>query len=109
MRFPDGAQVTVERGAQDEHRVRYGDRALYELSSDRKLVRWAQPSPDGIDAPSALAQRDAAAQRFLLDTVLWWTALARGFELLHASSVVLGDQLIAILGPTGAGKTSLAI
>jgi hypothetical protein len=99
-RFPDGAQVTVERSAQDEHRVCYGDRALYELSADRRLVRWAL---DGGEAANT------AAQRFLLDTVLWWTALARGFELLHASSVILGDQLIAILGPTGAGKTSLAI
>jgi hypothetical protein len=99
-RFPDGAQVTVERSAQDEHRVCYGDRALYELSADRRLVRWALD--DGEAA-------NPAAQRFLLDTVLWWTALARGFELLHASSVLLEGQLIAILGPTGAGKTSLAI
>jgi HPr kinase/phosphorylase len=102
-RFPDGAQVTVEQGAQGEHRVRYAGKALYELSADRRLVRWA------LDSSDATAQHDATAQRFLLDTVLWWTALARGFELLHASAVQLGDQLVAILGGTGAGKTSLAI
>jgi hypothetical protein len=102
-RFPDGAQVTVERGAQDEHRIRYAGKALYELSADRRLVRWA------LNSSEAAAQHHAAAQRFLLDTVLWWTALARGFELLHASAVLLEGQLVAMLGPTGAGKTSLAI
>jgi len=102
-RFPDGAVVTVERGAEDEHRVRYSSKALYELSADRRLVRWAL---DGDETPT----RQAAAQRFLLDTVLWWTALSRGFELLHASAVKLANgRLVAVVGPSGCGKTSLAI
>jgi hypothetical protein len=100
-RFPDGALVSVERGTAGEHRILYGERdggrALYELSADRRLVRWA------------LEGSDAAAQRFLLDTVLWWTAMMRGFELLHASAVTLAGRVLAIAGATGAGKTSLAI
>jgi hypothetical protein len=121
--FPDGALVSVDQGAAGEHRILYdqraGGQALYELSADRRVVRWALEGSDAAtphdnaqhDAatPHDNAQHDAAAQRFLLDTVLWWTAMMRGFELLHASAVTLAGQVLAIVGGTGAGKTSLAI
>jgi hypothetical protein len=117
--FPDGAHVSVEEGAAGEHRILYGERALYELSADRQVVRWALEGSDATaqhgdaqhdaTAQHGDAQHDAAAQRFLLDTVLWWTAMMRGFELLHASAVTLAGQVLAVVGATGAGKTSIAI
>ena len=98
-RFPDGAQVTVERGATGEQRIAYGDLAAFEISAGGHNVRWAKSTAD-----------DAAVQRFLLDTVLWWTSMTRGFDLLHASAVKLADErVVAFVGGTGAGKTSLAI
>ena len=110
--FPDGALVGVEQGAAGEHRILYGERAggraLYELSADRQVVRWALEGSEAA-AQHDDAQHDAATQRFLLDTVLWWTAMMRGFELLHASAVTLAGQVLAIVGGTGAGKTSTAI
>lgn len=97
-RFPDGADVKVTEGAQGEHRIAYGEHAVFVLSPDRGHIDWSAPS-----------EREAAVQRFLLDTVLWWTSLSLGFDLLHGSAVRLEDQLVAILGGTGVGKTSLAI
>lgn len=110
--FPDGALVSVDQGAAGEHRILYdqraGGQALYELSADRQVVRWALEGSDAAGQHDD-AQHNAAAQQFLLDTVLWWTAMMRGFELLHASAVTLAGQVLAVVGGTGAGKTSLAI
>ena len=48
-------------------------------------------------------------QRFLIAQVLPFAALLHGIEVLHASAVVLEGQAIALLGPSGAGKTSVAM
>ena len=48
-------------------------------------------------------------QRFLVGRVLPWAAVLRGHEVFHASAVALGGRAIAFVGPTGAGKTSLAV
>jgi hypothetical protein len=48
-------------------------------------------------------------QRFLVGRVLPWASLLRGFEVLHASAVSIGGRAVAFVGPTGAGKTSLAV
>jgi hypothetical protein len=48
-------------------------------------------------------------QRFLVGRVLPWAAVLRGHEAFHASAVGLGEHAIAFVGPTGAGKTSLAV
>lgn len=47
-------------------------------------------------------------QRFLVGRILPWAALLRGRELFHASAVTVGGGSLAVIGPTGAGKTSLA-
>jgi len=98
-RFPDGARVEVIEGTGGAHRIAYGEHAVFVLSPDRRHVDW-----------STALGNEASVQRFLLDTVLWWVALSRGFELLHAGAVKLPDgRLVAIVGPSGCGKTSLAI
>ncbi|HEX8646039.1 MAG TPA: hypothetical protein VF715_04010 [Thermoleophilaceae bacterium] len=48
-------------------------------------------------------------QRFLVGRILPWAAVLRGLEAFHASAVAVGGRAFAFVGPTGAGKTSLAI
>jgi hypothetical protein len=48
-------------------------------------------------------------QRFLVGRILPWAAVLRGREVLHASAVTLDGRALAFVGPTGAGKSSLAI
>lgn len=97
-RFPDGAEVEVVEGARGEHIIAYGEHAVFALSRDRGRIEWA-----------AAPERETAVQRFLLDTVLWWTSLSIGFDLLHVSAVELPTGVVAIAGPSGVGKTSVAI
>jgi hypothetical protein len=97
-RFPDGADVEVTEGAEGEHRIAYGEHAVFVLSPDRRHVDW-----------SASSEGEATVQRFLLDTVLWWTSMSLDFDLLHASAVKLPEGVVAVVGKSGAGKTSVAI
>jgi hypothetical protein len=48
-------------------------------------------------------------QRFLVGRILPWASVLRGLEVFHASAVTIGGRAIGFVGPTGAGKTSLAI
>src|SRR3954453_11560833 len=48
-------------------------------------------------------------QRFLVGRVLPWAAVLRGREVLHASARPPARRALAVVGPTGPGKTSLAI
>jgi hypothetical protein len=48
-------------------------------------------------------------QRFLVGRILPWASLLRGNEVFHASAVRLGDGAVAVIGPSGAGKTSIAV
>lgn len=49
-------------------------------------------------------------QRLLVGRALPLAALLRGYELLHASAVVVGDDhLVGIVGPSGSGKSTLAL
>ena len=48
-------------------------------------------------------------QRFLIGQVLPFAAAVNGLEVLHASAVALRSGALALLGASGAGKTSLAL
>lgn len=50
-----------------------------------------------------------AWQRLLIAQVLPFAAVLRGLEVFHASAVVSGAGAIAFVGPSHAGKTSLAL
>jgi len=73
-------------------------RGCYLLSRDGRRVH-------------ALAEgaSQASCARFLIGQVLPFAALLSGLEIFHASAVSLGDGAVAFVGPSGAGKTSLAL
>jgi hypothetical protein len=67
-------------------------------------------SPDGqrvLCVPGARAEH--AWQRLLIAQVLPFAALLHGLEVLHASAVVSGGRAVALIGPSHAGKTSVAL
>jgi hypothetical protein len=47
-------------------------------------------------------------QTYLLGHVLSYALVKQGYEPLHATAVVIGDSAIALLGPSGRGKSTLA-
>jgi hypothetical protein len=67
-------------------------------------------SADGCEARCFPGEdSDGEWQRLLIAQVLPFATLLRGFEVFHASAVVIDDHAIVLLGPSGAGKTSLAL
>jgi hypothetical protein len=73
----------------------YGDHLL---SLDGRQLRCGPPGP-AVDG----------WQRLLIAQVLPFAALLQGLEIFHASGVVREGEAIAFLGPSRAGKTSLAL
>ena len=98
-RGPGGA-VSFQIGRSDEagYRFRGPDYGSSVLSPDGRRVR-GRVGGGGIDA----------WQRFLVAQVLPFAAVLQGLEVLHAGAVVLDGEGVAIVGPSGAGKTSLAL
>jgi hypothetical protein len=47
-------------------------------------------------------------QRYVLGQVLPLTASVQGLEIFHASAVAVGDRVLALAGPAGSGKSSVA-
>ncbi len=60
---------------------------------------WGEPGTAGMDG----------WQRLLVAQVIPFAAVLRGLEVLHASAVATPTGAVALLGSSGAGKTSLAI
>jgi hypothetical protein len=48
-------------------------------------------------------------QRFLVGRCLPMASMLSGYEVIHAGAVELGGGVIAIIGPSGTGKTSLTV
>jgi hypothetical protein len=70
----------------------------------------ARISPSGDEVVCAPPDEEPWSwQRFLVGRILPWAAVLRGHEVLHASAIVLRDRVVAFVGETGTGKTSLAV
>lgn len=87
----------------DEHpvlgwRLSAPDRGRFYVSRDGSRIAC-------LPAPVA----ETTWHRFLLAQVLPLASVLQGLELLHASAVVLEDRAFAFTGPSGAGKTSVAL
>jgi hypothetical protein len=92
----DGQALTLEHGRSGDHRFAYAGGAVFHLSADSSTL--------------LCTPRDAASpawKRVLLDSVLFSTALIRGFEALHAAAVELPHGIVALSGASGAGKSTL--
>jgi len=97
--LPDGTLgMRVECRDGYGYRVHAPGHGEFFISVDGSLVRCAPA-----DGPSWRWQRPFFAQ------VLPIAATLKGFELLHASAVVLNGAAVAFSGRSGAGKTSLAV
>ena len=93
----DGRAYRMERGLSGDYRFEWEGRAAFHLTADASTLSVGFRERD-----------DMGAMRLLLDTVLWSVSLICGYELLHASAICHGDDAIAFVAGTGAGKTSLA-
>jgi hypothetical protein len=96
-RHVDGRVLSYHRGADGDSLLRWGDAGTWLLDAGRARIDAHSPA----DPPAP------AWQRVLLDSVLGSVALGRGAEALHAGAVLAGGGAIAVLGASGAGKTSL--
>jgi hypothetical protein len=97
-RGPDGEVVFQIQHSSLGFRIagpRYGEAIV---AADGSSVRGA-PGPGGL----------REWQRLLVAQVLPFAAVLRGLEVLHASAVVFDGETVAVLGPSGAGKTSVAV
>lgn len=85
---------------QDEHCYRFAlhGAGVFELTADGRRVTC---SPD----PSAGWEW----RRYLMGQVLPFAALLQGLEIFHASAVALEGAGVALAGPTGVGKSTLAL
>jgi hypothetical protein len=93
----DGLRFRTQRGTADDLLLEYGDRAAFHVSAPHDTVLCGPVNAD-----------DAAWRRVLLDTVLWLAALWHGGEALHAAGVRTAGGVVALVGATGGGKTTLA-
>ena len=87
--------------------IEHGDRG-YRFSGPRHGTAIVSPGAAHIyGAPGEGGM--AAWQRFLIAQVLPFAAVLRGLEAFHASAVAVDGGAVAFLGPSGAGKTSIAM
>jgi hypothetical protein len=98
-RLPDGAvNYRIETHPDSGYLISGPEYGAHLLSADgRRLRCFPEGRPDG------------GWQRMLVAQVLPFAALLHGLEVFHASAVVQGGEVIALLGPSRAGKTSLAL
>jgi hypothetical protein len=95
---PERPVMVVDEHPEAGYRITLPPYGRYLVSADGRSIACAPP---------------AVAwwywQRLLVGQVLPAAAALRGFEVLHASAVSLGDQAIAFAGDSGLGKSSLAL
>jgi hypothetical protein len=98
-REPDGAvNFQIEDGGEAGYRIAGPRFGASTISADGTRL-WGVPGEGGI----------AAWQRMLIAQALPFVAVMRGLEVLHASAVAAEGGAVAFSGPSGTGKTSLAL
>jgi len=98
-RQPDGSvNFQIEAHPEAGYLTFGPEYGTYVLSADGSRVACA---PEG--------HPEGAWQRLLIAQVLPFAALLHGLEVFHSSAVVHRGEAVAFLGPSRAGKTSLAL
>jgi hypothetical protein len=98
-RQPDGKAIfSIESHPQAGYLISGPQYGAHRLSRDGRQL---QCDPAG--------HPDSAWQRLLIAQILPFAALLQGLEIFHASAVVRHGRAAAFLGPSGVGKTSLAL
>jgi hypothetical protein len=92
-----GVGLTVQHDEEAGYRVWAPRHGTWIVAPDGSTVTGSPPS-----GPRWRWERLVLAQALPL------AALLQGVELLHAGAVCLGDRAVAFLGPSGAGKTTIA-
>lgn len=92
----DGRPVSLLSGDRGDHLLRFGQAAFHFDVSGARIRCCGDPD-------------DPRWRRFVLDTVLTTASLLNGYELLRASSVSTPAGPIALVAPSGFGKTSLTL
>lgn len=93
----DGHDLVIDRGTNGNLLFTYGDQARFRLHSEMTQL------------DCAVGQSGLDWQRVLIGKVLPSISVMRGREALHASVVEFPAGVVAIMGPSGAGKTTLAL
>jgi hypothetical protein len=93
--FADGRDLLVEEGRTGDLRFRLQPDIELHLSADGARLSVCEPAGDR-----------TALMRLLLDSALFTVSLRRGFEALHAAAVTTPGGVLAVMGPTGVGKSS---
>lgn len=107
LRWPQGAQLVCDEREPDgsvNFRIEEHPAAGYLLGGPRYGRHLVCPQGRQI-----CCCPHGEWQRFLIAQVLPFAALLHGIEVLHASAVALDGHAVALLGPSGAGKTSVAL
>lgn len=92
--FDDGRSCRFSEGEDGDRMLEYGSAQLH-IDATASWLTFHQGS-----------ESDAVWQRFFLDTGLLLVALTRGRRLLHAGAVMIGVGTVALLGQSGAGKST---
>jgi energy-coupling factor transporter ATP-binding protein EcfA2 len=92
----EGRALVVQHGRGGDLLIRLDPSIEVHLSGDGTRLLVAGDEQDRL-----------AMTRLLLDSVLFTVSLRHGHEALHAAAVATEAGVIAVVGPTGAGKSSL--
>lgn len=94
-----GTPFRIYRGRRGGYLLDHGFFGRFEVAPGGRSIRCAP----------AARQPDWSWQRFLAAQPLPLAALLAGLECLHASAVAVAGRGLLLLGPSGAGKTSVAL
>jgi hypothetical protein len=96
-RLGDGLDLTLEEGVAGDLLFSYGERARFRLDRDMRRLECS-PTHDGLDW-----------QRALIGKVLPAISVMLGYEALHGAVIDSPEGVVAIMAPSGTGKSTLAL
>jgi hypothetical protein len=88
--------------------LRFGQTAAGYLLDFPDLVRFLiSPDARSVHVEPAAGTPDVTVRHLMLNQVLPLVLSQRGRFVMHAAAVAVGDEVLALVGPTGSGKSTL--